>query len=102
MRSPEGGPRRVALNVEGIPPDLRSFPAPEAPILVPVLRDRKIRSWPKFPTGGKADYIPVPEALTRSFQTDAHFAAYSAPVVDRRLALDALRTPEARSQIPEG
>jgi len=66
---------------------------PAVPILVPVLRCQKIQAWPGKPNGkGLANYTSISDALTRSYRTDAHLAAYSAPSILRRLdsgAIDA-------------
>ena len=68
----------------------------------PVLRDQKIRSWPKFPNGGSAEYTTLPVALTREYVTDAHVGAYAAPSLPRRLGTEALLKPEAREVLPDG
>lgn len=72
------------------------------PILVPVVRDQKIRSWPKCPIGGEAKYTALAFALTHEYVTDAHFAAYSVPSHPRRLGTDALLKPGARSELDPG
>jgi hypothetical protein len=71
-------------------------------VLVPVLRDRTLRSWPKFPVGGRVEYVQLSIALSREYSTDVHFAAYSVPSILRRLAKEALRQPDARSKLPDG
>lgn len=55
---------------------------------VPVV-DRYARAWPEHPddrANGFAKYMPVDVALTTTHDTDAHFAAYSLPAINRRLA----------------
>jgi hypothetical protein len=59
------------------------------PLLVPVVPSATLRAWPKHLVGGRARYIELGEALTRRYSSDAHFAAYSVPSVERRLCLDA-------------
>jgi len=64
--------------------------------LVPVLADKRARAWPRHAEGGTARYVSLAEALTKPYTTDAHFAAYSAPDLARRLDKGAL------AQRPEG
>lgn len=71
---------------------------PVVPIVVPVLRCQKIRAWPGKPDGkGLATYTPISEALTRSYRTDAHVAAYSTPSILRRLDSGAI-DPDVRAR----
>lgn len=53
--------------------------------LVPILRSKILRAWPGHEEGGAVDYLPLDEALTRTYSTDAHTAAYSVPSIRRRL-----------------
>lgn len=55
--------------------------------LIPVM-DRHVRGWPRTDgqESGPAQYGPISEALTQTFEWDAHFAAYSLPSVPHRLA----------------
>jgi len=71
-------------------------------VQVPVVRDQKIRSWPKFPAGGEARYTALPFALRHEYDSDAHFAAYSAPSIRRRLGTDALLKPGALVELAPG
>lgn len=57
--------------------------------LIPVLGNSHYRAWPTRPEGGRARYLPLGEALTQKYKTDAHAAAYSLPSVERRLDSDA-------------
>lgn len=54
-------------------------------IAVPVLPSATCRAWPKHATGGRARYLELGEALTRSYPSDAHFACYAEPSIERRL-----------------
>lgn len=65
-------------------------------IFVPVMVGPKIKAWPSHASGGQARYIPLRDALTAKFDTDAHFAAYSCPTIPRRLDAAALGRPDAR------
>lgn len=76
--------------------------AARAPVQIPVSRDSKLRSWPKFPVGGVARYTDLSTALTSDYYTDAHFASYAAPTIFRRLGTDTLLKPEARAELPTG
>lgn len=61
------------------------------------MRNRYVRSWPDKPgiaTGERAYEVPIAEALTRSYTTDAHHVQYTSPVV-RRLSAEALDTGTA-------
>jgi hypothetical protein len=53
--------------------------------LVPVMPTARLRSYPKHQTGGAVQYMPLGQALTSTFPTDAHFADYSVPDIERRL-----------------
>lgn len=74
-------------------PGRQSPPAPQRPpaidsLLIPVLADKRANSWPLYPQGQPALYLPLAEAFGRLYATDAHFAAYSVPQLLRRLAKD--------------
>lgn len=58
-------------------------------VLVPVLPSTHVRAWPRHEVGATADYLPLERALSTSWSTDAHFAAYSVPGIARRLDGDA-------------
>ena len=68
-------------------------------ILVPVLPNARLRAWPKHEQGGRAEYLPFADAMSRPYATDAHFAAYSVPSVTRRLGVDGLLNEDARAQL---
>ena len=57
--------------------------------LVPVLRTKSLRSWPKHETATTVPYRSVPEVFTSLFDSDAHFACYSAPEKSHRLSVEA-------------
>jgi hypothetical protein len=63
--------------------------------LIPIIPRQKVISWPKYLYGPAVPYLPLSAALTGTYSTDAHTAAYSAPDVPRRLCLDAVRSPQA-------
>src|SRR6185436_16120548 len=63
---------------------------------VPILANARYKAWPKNSKGGRAQYSPLAEALSRSHATDAHFACYSVPAVERRL------NREAPERLPDG
>lgn len=65
-------------------------------VRVPVLQQQDVRSWPVHADGGRAQYLPLADALARSFPSDAHFAAYSHPEIERRLSRGAILSPEER------
>lgn len=54
-------------------------------LLLPILRSAQVRAWPLHDDGGRAEYVPLGEALRRRFTFDAHTAAYSMPSTRRRL-----------------
>lgn len=62
--------------------------------VVPVLSQANLRSWPpKSDDAGslvRAAYMPLAEALSRTFTTDAHVQLVSCPTVPHRLRKDAL------------
>lgn len=66
------------------------------PPLIPVIRDKTIRSWPKHERGGLAYYVEAGYALERPYSSDAHFAGYSVPSVPRRLCLAAAERVDVR------
>lgn len=72
---------------------------PSSPLLVPLVPSQKIRSFPKHEKGGRVRYVALDEALTSDFVTDAHFAGYSQPAVERRLCLGALTSPRALGEL---
>lgn len=59
-------------------------------VLIPVLRGPRIRAWPGHAQGGWARSTPLGDALTYRYHFDAHFCAYEAVVVARRLDSAAL------------
>lgn len=59
--------------------------------LVPVLRHKYIRAWPKHEAGEPVEYVELAEALAREYPEDAHFACYSAPDILRRLDVSATK-----------
>ena len=67
--------------------------------LIPVMATARLLAFPKNPTGGKVDYLPLKEALGRSYGSDAHIAAYSVPSVARRLSRDAVGAIEGGVQM---
>jgi len=67
--------------------------------MIPVWRDKRVKGWPKNPQGAKATYQPLAEVLRTVFESDAHFAAYSAPHHPRRLNKEALPNTE---MFPDG
>jgi len=69
------------------------------PSTIPVLRDARLKGWPKHENGGAVEYRTLGDAMRASFTTDAHFAAYSAPSLARRLTQDALLR---RDVLPHG
>lgn len=74
-----------------------STTTPRQPPPIPVLGDKSSRGWPGHPSGRPAIYTPLSTALTTRYRTDAHFACYSVPHIERRLA-----TPEVFAQLPDG
>jgi hypothetical protein len=71
----------------------RQGPAP-APspltLLLPVLPSKNLRAWPGHEEGGRVAYQPPAVVLRQRYPSDAHFAAYSAPALPRRLDKNAL------------
>ncbi len=63
-------------------------------MLIPVLRNKYLRSWPKHEQGEAVEYLDLPEALAREYPDDAHFACYSAPDLPRRLEVNAVKQRE--------
>lgn len=53
--------------------------------MIPVLASNGLRAWPGHDHGGGARYLAIENALTTAWPTDAHFAAYRAPELPRRL-----------------
>lgn len=68
--------------------------------LLPVFAQgpKLVRSWPKFEVGARVTYHPLSELLTRRWQGDAHFSAYSVPSRERRLCT----SPPAYDRIDGG
>lgn len=58
-----------------------------------ILRDRYVRGWPSHDEGERVYACSLERALTRDYSSDAHFAAYTAPVV-RRLTSGAVGCTE--------
>lgn len=56
---------------------------------VTVFRDKFSRSWPRHERGTPAFVLELGDALTRTYDTDAHFAAYVTPN-GRRLGREAI------------
>lgn len=52
-----------------------------------VLPRQAVRAWPNHPDAPAHPVYPLSEALTRSWQTDAHFTAYEAPASRQRLSI---------------
>lgn len=67
---------------------------------IPVFSSPNVRAWPGHEDGAKARYLTVEDTLTHSFTTDAHFSAYSAPTIERRLDSNALSRPEFAEGLP--
>jgi hypothetical protein len=59
-------------------------------ILLPVLASDKVAGWPKDNNAPRISYVDAGEAFARAWPSDAHFAAYSVPNIERRLTLDAI------------
>ncbi|HEY0986951.1 MAG TPA: hypothetical protein VGD80_07860 [Kofleriaceae bacterium] len=55
-------------------------------ITIPVFSDKYFKGWPEHVNAPMAQYVPIGVAMSTAHATDAHFAAYSAPEVPRRLA----------------
>jgi hypothetical protein len=71
---------------------LATAPKPEVCVM-----DRSDWSWPKTQHCDDATYGPLDEALTTSFEWDAHFAGYSLPSVPRRLGMNSKREGSGRT-----
>ncbi len=52
-----------------------------------------LKAWPKHADGGHVPYMELSKALSRDFTTDAHFACYSCPAVERRLDYGSFESP---------
>ncbi len=59
--------------------------------LIPVLRNKYLRSWPKHEQGEPVEYVELATALSRTYPDDAHFACYSHPALLRRLEVNAVK-----------
>lgn len=68
------------------PPGSQASAGASAAPYVPVLTDKHSKGWPEHEIGRPAVYMSLAEALERRWISDAHFAAYSAPALPRRLA----------------
>jgi hypothetical protein len=68
-----------------------------ANLAVPVMRGKNGKGWPEHDEGMRAKYMSLEDAMTVSHKTDAHFTAYSVPLIERRLA-----GPNVFDKIPEG
>lgn len=64
--------------------------------MIPVLPTKTLKGFPKHAEGGRVWYMSLGVALLRRFDSDAHFAVYSVPTLERRLTQDAIR------EIPDG
>jgi len=62
--------------------------------LIPVMGNARLHAWPKHEAGGRAQYLPLADAMERRYPTDAHFACYSRPDRPRRLSRAALEHDE--------
>lgn len=62
---------------------------------VPIL-DRYATAWPRHHDAPIVGYASITDAISSAYSTDAHFAAYSCPGVQRRLS------SEAPTEIPGG
>jgi hypothetical protein len=58
-----------------------------------VMRDRYVRGWPSHDEGERVYACSLSAALVRDYSSDAHFAAYTAPV-PRRLTTGAVGCTE--------
>ena len=93
---PEGDDARM-----GMPPDAlaRLSARLSARVLVPVLpQNTRVRAWPGYDQGARVEYTELRHALRAEHAGDAHFAAYSAPSITRRLDTGAV----GRAELPEG
>lgn len=63
-------------------------------MLIPVVFDRTARSWPKHDRGPAAYRAEFGYVMERPFTSDAHFGAYSAPAIARRLHTTAISRVE--------
>lgn len=59
-------------------------------MLIPVFRDKYHRSFPTYPDAQRIHYAEHSDVLSRSYRSDAHFAAYSYPHVPHRLSYNVL------------
>jgi hypothetical protein len=57
--------------------------------LVTVLRDRRVRGWPRHDQGDTAYVRELGDVLSRTYRSDAHFCQYRSPNA-RRLTSDAI------------
>ena len=67
---------------------------PKLSLPTPIIPFQTRRAWPKYADAKLVSYLPLRVALTRSFTTDAHFAAYAMPGHPYRLASGAVGHPE--------
>lgn len=63
-----------------------------------VLRDRYVRGWPSHDEGERVYACSLEAALTREYSSDAHFAAYTAPMA-RRLTSGAVGCTEVTMHV---
>lgn len=73
--------------VAAAPAVARPAPGIES-IQIPVFRDKYAKGWPENEIGDPAKYTSLRTALLARYRTDAHFAAYSVPGIERRLAVE--------------
>lgn len=55
---------------------------------IPTFRDKFARGWPEHAEGERAVYLDLARAMTEPHASDAHFATYAVPAVERRLATE--------------
>jgi hypothetical protein len=60
----------------------------EAAVAIPVFASKFAAGWPEHEDGDPAQYLALADALTTEHATDAHFATYSVPSIERRLATE--------------
>lgn len=65
-------------------------------IKLPAMSSARLHSWPTYEIGGRARYMPIAAALSSTFDSDAHTAAYSVPSIERRLSREAI------NRLPDG
>jgi hypothetical protein len=70
-------------------PSCVKIPSCAPALRLPVFPRQRFRGWPEHPDAKRVPYLPLSEALTRAWDTDAHITAYSAPKKPYRLTADA-------------